>query len=409
MLKQRNNIKISVVSLLVAGLTVGVPISEAADYTVQAGDSLWKISQKFNTSISRLKEINNLKTDEILIGEVLTIPDDEKKSAGGGLVYTVKSGDSLYFIALDHGTTVTALKKLNNLTGDEIRVGQQLIISPSAEKSPQPSAPADEYQNYTVAAGDSLYFISKRYGITVDKLMEINSLSDSDIYVGQVLKVPANSEQPLPEDAPQTGGWNLPDGTALYYVQSGDWLSGIAQKYNSSVDAIMKTNNLKTDMLTPEQPLIVPVNSKEAVYGITAPSVPKNPGFGELLDWEYANWLFNHQSTAVIKDLETGITFNVYRIGGGSHADCEPLTADDTAIMKSLFGGEWSWQVRPVILQYQGREIAASMAGMPHAFDTVSGNNFNGMFDIHFLNSRTHNTDSKDPNHQQAVLKAAGS
>ncbi len=404
MARKRNIIKISLVSLFFAGLTIGAPVSDAAvNYTVQPGDSLWKLSQKFNTTISQLKEINNLKSDQLLIGQILTIPTNENNTT----LYTVKPGDSLYFIARDHGTTVSTLKALNKLTGDEIWVGQQLIIP---AQSPMP--PAGNYQNYTVVPGDSLYFISQRYNTTVDKLMQINNLTNYDIYPGQILKVPAKTEKAAEENnnanpGSGTGSWNLPAGTSLHYVQSGESLGLIAQKYNSAIEAIKKTNRLKTDMLTPGQPLIIPVNSKQAV-NINAPSAPKKPGYGELLDWEYANWLFNHHSTAVIKDLETGITFKAYRIGGGNHADCEPLTANDTAIMKSLFGGQWSWQVRPIIVQCDGREIAASMAGMPHAFDTLPGNNFNGMFDIHFLNSRTHNTNSIDANHQQAVLKAAG-
>jgi LysM repeat protein len=310
--------------------------------------------------------------------------------------YSVQSGDSLWKIANNFSISISQLKNYNNLSNDEIWVGQKLVI-PGAN---------DNY--YTVVPGDSLYLIAQHYGTTVDKLMSINGLTNHNLYVGQVLTLPAgNAPVPAPAPTNPSTGWQVPSGVSLHYVQSGDSLGSIAQKYRSTVDAISKSNRLKGDLITPGMPLFVPVSSSKPV-SINAPQGTKKAGYGELLGWEYANWLFNHGSTGVIKDLQTGVTFNISRIGGGNHADCEPLTVQDTAIMKNLFGGSWSWQVRPVILIYQGREIAASMAGMPHGFDTIGNNNFVGMFDVHFLGSRTHNTNAEDPQHQQSVLRAAG-
>ncbi|MBM7855459.1 LysM repeat protein [Desulfohalotomaculum tongense] len=394
-LKEANNlsdIEIGVGQKLIIPGEDGAGDEKGIIYTVKPGDSLFFIARDFGITVSELKKANNLKSDEILVGQKLVIPVDKGQQPETGGVYTVKPGDSLFFIARDFGITVSELKAANNLSGDEIWVGQQLII-PTGDK---------EYKEYTAAPGDSLYLIAQRFGTTVDKLMEINRLTDYNLYAGQVLKVPVRHSEGEP------AGWNIPPGVALHYVQSGDTLGSIARQYGSSTEAIIKTNRLKGDLITPEMPLFVPVNSQKPVYGIEAPKAPKKEGYGELLDWEYANWHFNHQSTGVIKDLETGITFKVYRIGGSSHADCEPLTAKDTAIMKNLFGGSWTWLTRPVILSYEGREIAASMAGMPHAFDTVPDNNFDGMFDLHFLHSRTHNTNQEDKKHQQTVLKAAG-
>ncbi len=193
-----------------------------------------------------------------------------------------------------------------------------------------------------------------------------------------------------------------------YRVSSGDTLSAIASRFNTSVSAIKGTNQLKSDWITPGQLLFIPANSRQAVANVAVPSRQAKAGYGELIEWTYANWMFNHHSTAVILDLWSGKRFNIYRIGGSNHADCEPLTARDTAIMKSIYAGQWSWNTRPVIVEIDGRRLAASMNGMPHGFDTVPDNHFNGMFCVHFWKSRNHNTNAENPAHQLNVQRAAG-
>lgn len=93
----------------------------------------------------------------------------------------VKAGDSLWRIAKNYGTTVEAIRKANNLTGDLIRVGQVLSI-PVAETQP--------YTEYTVKAGDSLWRIANQYNTTVETLMTLNGLTSDLLMIGQVLKVP---------------------------------------------------------------------------------------------------------------------------------------------------------------------------------------------------------------------------
>lgn len=133
---------------------------------------------------------------------------------------------------------------------------------------------------------------------------------------------------------------------------------------------------------------------------------------------------------AEVYDIRTGRTFKIKRTYGHNHADCETLTAADTKVMKSIYGGDWAWDRRPIIVTVNGRKLAASMAGMPHAgvegkpadtyvssrsggygggdnLDAVKGNNMSGVFDIHFLNSRTHGTNKVDTKHQQAIKNAA--
>jgi hypothetical protein len=129
---------------------------------------------------------------------------------------------------------------------------------------------------------------------------------------------------------------------------------------------------------------------------------------GELVNWEIVNGLFPRYTYAWIEDVETGLRFRVQRRAGRDHADVQPLTAEDTEIMKRIYGGKWSWKRRAVIVEIGTRRIAGSMNGMPHGAGQIKGNNFNGHFCLHFLGSKTHVSGGQDLAHQMMVWKAAG-
>lgn len=131
---------------------------------------------------------------------------------------------------------------------------------------------------------------------------------------------------------------------------------------------------------------------------------------GEMVPWSDVNLIFPRGALATVTDVETRLSYQIKRYVGTNHADCEPLTAEDTAIMKKIYGGQWSWTRRAIIVTVNGRQLAASQNGMPHAshLDSLSNNNFAGHFCIHFLGSKTHSSSNVDAKHQQMVKKAAG-
>lgn len=129
--------------------------------------------------------------------------------------------------------------------------------------------------------------------------------------------------------------------------------------------------------------------------------------FGELMHWDEVKTYFAMYCWAEIIDLETGKSFRVQRRGGRYHADCQPITREDTRIMKEIYG-EWSWERRAIIVVVGGRRIAASMAGMPHGAGLIKDNDFPGHFCVHFWGSRVHASGKVDPEHQKRVLEAAG-
>lgn len=115
--------------------------------------------------------------------------------------------------------------------------------------------------------------------------------------------------------------------------------------------------------------------------------------------------IFARGTTAVITDVETGISWKERRNGGTNHADCQPLTAADTAAMKKACGS-WSWNRRAIWVSIGGQKYAASMNCMPHGSGSITTNNFGGHHCIHFTNSRTHGSNKVCPLHQAAIKKA---
>ena len=163
-------------------------------YTVKSGDSLWSIANRFGTTVAVLKELNNLNTNELSVGQVLKLPGSTSSSESGitSNTYTVKSGDSLWSIARKHNTTVSEIQKLNQLSSTLLQVGQVLKL-PGSTSSSESGVTSN---TYTVKSGDSLWSIANRFGVTVKELMDYNNLNSNLLSIGQVLKIPTNSSSP---------------------------------------------------------------------------------------------------------------------------------------------------------------------------------------------------------------------
>lgn len=135
----------------------------------------------------------------------------------------------------------------------------------------------------------------------------------------------------------------------------------------------------------------------------------KQPGKDKIkmTQWEEVKDILPKYSKFMVMDLETGMKFHVQRRAGSNHADVQPLTSEDTAIMKKIYNGQWSWKRRAIIVISENEKIAASMHGMPHGGGALK-NNFPGHFCIHFYGSTTHRTNFMDLSHKLMILKAAG-
>lgn len=128
----------------------------------------------------------------------------------------------------------------------------------------------------------------------------------------------------------------------------------------------------------------------------------------EVLDWykDNVSKVIPKKAKFTVKDCLTGKTFTMIRWSGGDHMDAEPATDADAQTVKEIYGGSYSWRRRAILVKYNGHVYAASMNGMPHGDDTID-NAFDGHLCIHFKNSKTHESDKVDPDHQNAVQKAS--
>lgn len=224
-------------------------------YIVQNGDTLYGISKQFNTSMQRLRELNNLSSDMLAIGQVLIVSSNSDINPSECVTYTVKKGDNLYSIARQYNTSVEAIKRYNSLTSNNLSVGQKLKMPCYMKDTDNTTMP--DFVMYTVKAGDSLYSIAQLYGTTVDKIKSDNKLTSNTLSIGQVLmledKVSGMTiEECFGEDIA------LEEEYVIYVVKAGDNLYSIAKKYDTTVAEIKRLNNLVSNNLSIGQELKIP-------------------------------------------------------------------------------------------------------------------------------------------------------
>lgn len=203
-------------------------------YIVKKGDSLWSIANKYGLTVDKLKDINNLSSNMLSVGQKLLINDGTDVDNVNENYYIVKSGDTLYSIAKKYGLTVDELKKMNNLSSNTLSINQKLLVGNDMSTD-------DNYVVYVVKSGDTLWGIASKYNTSVDKIKDINNLNSNNLSIGQKLLVPGN---------------NL--GTKKYIVKSGDTLYKIAQNNGTTVTELINLNNLKTTNLSIGQVLYIP-------------------------------------------------------------------------------------------------------------------------------------------------------
>jgi len=176
--------KFGLIGLLALGLCLlsGTSAYAAASYTVKSGDCLWTIANKTGTSVATIKQLNNLNSDLLQIGQVLvlstantTAPPAEPAPApapapaaapapapSGTSIYIVQSGDNLWTISQRYGTTVANIMALNSLSSDRLQVGDQLVVSGTA---PNPvAAPAVSRSGDSVTGSRIIEKASKYLG-----------------------------------------------------------------------------------------------------------------------------------------------------------------------------------------------------------------------------------------------------
>ena len=166
---------------------------EKRNHVVKKGEFLGSIATMYDVSVGQLRSWNGISGNLIKEGQTLVIYDKTKqiatetkaveKAEQPTKTHTVAAGEGLYNIALKNKMTLVELKTLNNLTSDNINVGQKLQVYNATEASN--STP----KTYTVKVGDSLWSISKKFDVTVESIKKNNNLVSDDLKSGQILKI----------------------------------------------------------------------------------------------------------------------------------------------------------------------------------------------------------------------------
>lgn len=200
-----------------------VPELDENSYVVKSGDSLWSIANRYGITVDQLKSANGLTSNLLQVGQVLTIPKQSTQlPSESNNIYIVKAGDSLWSIANRYGTTVSILKQLNGLTSDNLSIGQKLYLpNQGGEEKP-------ENVTYVVKSGDSLYTIARKYNTTVNDLMNLNRLKTSLLSIGQVLKIPNSSAGTVYVVKSGDSLWNIANryGTTVDAIKQKNGLTG---------------------------------------------------------------------------------------------------------------------------------------------------------------------------------------
>ena len=200
--------------------------------------------------------------------------------AEAATTHTVKSGESLWSISNRYGITIAKLKSLNGLTSNLIFPNQVLTVSGSSSSH---SYSNNSSSTYTVKSGDSLSSIASRYGTTYRHIMDLNGLHSFLIFPGQTLTVSGTARS----SSHTQNSSNSSSSSSYYTVRYGDSLSGIAWKYNTTYQNIMRLNGLNNFFIYPGQKL--------RVSG-TASSSSNTNRTSSLSNYYYHTPIFNHRN-----------------------------------------------------------------------------------------------------------------
>lgn len=171
-----------------------ISLDNVSIHTVEPKQTLFQIAKLYSLSLQQLMDLNNLKSYDISIGQELIIRKianaDVSEIESTNFVHEIKPGETLYAIARKYNMSVEELKAINKLANESLTPGNKLIISKATSPSSELEVETNEVkQTHKVEKGDTIYSIARRYGVSVESIIELNKLKDFTISLGQILKI----------------------------------------------------------------------------------------------------------------------------------------------------------------------------------------------------------------------------
>lgn len=212
-------------------------------HTVQKGETLFSIAKEYDINVQNLREWNNLQGNELSVGDTLVV---QKASEEDAIKHTVEPQETLFSISKEYNVSIAELKEWNNLSTNNLEVGQELSVYPSSStgQTEQSIVVDNDTQSntyYTVRSGDSLYKIAQEHDMTVEELKQLNGLTSNSIRVGQRLTVRGDSDSAPPSVAQSVE--SSPQGKFVSYeVSESISLSELLDKFEMSEEEFHALN-----------------------------------------------------------------------------------------------------------------------------------------------------------------------
>jgi LysM repeat protein len=189
-------------------------------HRVESGETLFRIAKRYKADVNQIVRQNNIKNESISVGQIIEVPiaaprtmpaNTTKPSGNGQKIHVVKQGEGLFAIARQYGVSVNEIKEWNNLTSDNLSLGQELkigkgattpVTQPQTDRSTvtEGRPPFAGAKKHTVKTGETVSSIARTYSISADSLLKWNGGS-TDIKMGQTIwyriySISANQTQP---------------------------------------------------------------------------------------------------------------------------------------------------------------------------------------------------------------------
>jgi peptidoglycan endopeptidase LytF len=239
------------------------------NYTIRAGDTFFKLAQRFGTTVAAIEAANpGVNPNNLQIGQVICIPTrpapgppPPTPACPNGFLYTIQAGDTFFKLAQRFGTTVAAIEAANpGVNPNNLQIGQVVCIP--TRPAPGPTPPPPGCPNgffYTIQAGDTFFLLAQRFGTTVAAIEAANpGVNPNNLQIGQVICIPV---APAPGPPPVCPGF-------FYTIRPGDTLFELAQRFGTTVAAIIAANpGIDPTRLVPGQQICIPVPAPPVCSG----------------------------------------------------------------------------------------------------------------------------------------------
>jgi len=248
---------------------------EQQSYSVAKGDTLFSVAQRHGVSLEELTAANAKQGNTLEIGDTLLIPPQSRprqvasnltgdlstgteaataiqpvKLASGGWQHQVAQGESLFSISQRYGVDIESLQASNQMQDSNIRVGDILLVPSTPLSNPQ----NENLRRHKVNSGDTLYSLSKQYGVSIASIQSANSIRSSLLDLGRTLVIPSPSEQPTAPAQP-TYAHGL---AGRHTVAQGENLFQIARRHRISIVRLRRANGMAGDGINVGDELIIP-------------------------------------------------------------------------------------------------------------------------------------------------------